>query len=224
MVSSQDHKRIFDHDLGPNTGGMGAYSPAPVYTDEDAQWVKREVLQKTVDAMRLEGRPFKGVLYAGLMLTKKGIKVLEFNARFGDPETQPVLMRLKNDLVDVMERVAKGRLDGLTLMWDKRAALCVIMASDGYPTRASGPVPIEGLDALDQDPSVKVFHSGTRKNADGQWETHGGRVLGICALGETLRQAYDRAYAGVAKVHFTGAQFRHDIGAKAFAHETQDQP
>lgn len=214
MVSSQDHKRIFDNDRGPNTGGMGAYSPAPVYTDEVARFTVEKILRPTVEAMKKEGCPFKGVLYAGLMITKDGPMVLEYNARFGDPETQPVLQRLESDLAEVMLRCVEGRLAGTRLEWNPDPAVCVIMASRGYPESSHSGDVITGLDKVDAK-DVHVFHSGTALDAEGRVVTHGGRVLGVCATGPTIALAREKAYANVARIHFDGAQFRRDIGNKA---------
>ncbi len=222
MVSAQDHKRIFDNDQGPNTGGMGAYSPAPAYTVDAslAPFVESEILQKTVKAMAYEGRPFTGVLYAGLMLTASGPKVLEYNARFGDPETQPVLMRMDSDLVDVIEMVVEGSLDKATVRWKDEAAVCVVMASKGYPESSSSGDVIVGIDKAEQTGAV-VFHSGTRKRDDGAWVTAGGRVLGVTALGTSIEGAIANAYRAVDEITFPGAQVRRDIGQKALKYENR---
>lgn len=214
MVSSQDHKRIFDEDKGPNTGGMGAYSPAPIYTPDVAAFTEKNVLEATINAMKAEGHPFKGILYAGLMLTKTGPKVLEFNARFGDPETQPVLMRLESDLVDVVEAALDGRVNEVELKWRDDAAVCVIMASAGYPESSSKGDVISGLDQC-QDKQTTIFHSGTKRNENGEFMTNGGRVLGITAYDKTIEAAIKRAYQTVEKISFPGMQYRKDIGAKA---------
>lgn len=212
MVSAQDHKRAFDNDQGPNTGGMGAYSPAPVYTTQIHETVEKDILRATIDAMGGEGRPFKGVLYAGLMLTENGPKVLEFNARFGDPETQVVLPRLKTDIVDIMEAVVAGELDKINVEWYEEAAVCVVMASGGYPEGYEKGKVITGLEKVPED--VLVFHAGTKKDK-GQIVTNGGRVLGVTALGKDLQGAINKAYQGVEKIDFAGMHYRKDIGAKA---------
>lgn len=212
MVSAQDHKRIFDGDQGPNTGGMGAYSPAPVYTEELAREVEKTVLLPTVQAMKAEGRPYCGVLYAGLMITAQGPKVLEYNARFGDPETQPVLMRMQTDLVDVIESILEKRLSQQSVDWRSDATVCVVMAAGGYPGDIEKGKAIAGLgDAL---PSVEVFHAGTASK-ENHIVTAGGRVLGVTAMGPTIREAIDLAYQQVQRIHFDGAQYRKDIGRRA---------
>lgn len=216
MVSSQDHKRIFDHDKGPNTGGMGAYSPAPIYTEAVAKFTQTDILERTVEAMAKEGATFKGILYAGLMVTDKGVKVLEFNARFGDPETQPVLARLESDLVEIVEAVIDEHLDSIDIAWKNEASVCVILASKGYPESSSKGDRITGLDKID-DTSVKVFHSGTKRNEAGDFVTNGGRVLGVTAIDEDIEGAISRAYQAVEKISFEGMQYRSDIGARAIA-------
>lgn len=212
MVSAQDHKRIFDNDLGPNTGGMGAYSPAPVYTDAIHKKVVKEILEATVAAMKAEGRPFKGVLYAGLMLCDDGPKVLEFNARFGDPETQVVLPRLSSDLVDIMLAVIDGNLTETLVKWHDEAAVCVVLASGGYPESAEKGKVINGLEKVNDD--ILVFHAGT-KAENGQIVTNGGRVLGVSALGSDIKNAIENAYKGCAAITFENMQYRTDIGRKA---------
>lgn len=214
MVSSQDHKRIWDGDKGLNTGGMGAYSPAPVYTEAVHAIVVPEVLEATVAAMRAEGRPFAGILYAGLMLTADGPKVLEFNARFGDPETQAVLPRLKSDLVEIFLSIIEGRLDQMPIEWYEEAAVCVVLASGGYPESSDKGREITGLQQA-ADTGAIVFHAGT-KETEGKIVTNGGRVLGISALGKDIAQAIDNAYKGVAQIKFENMQYRTDIGKKAF--------
>lgn len=217
LPPTQDHKRALDNDLGPNTGGMGAYCPAPLGTPELLQEIDSHVLVPTVHALKRSRRPFRGVLYAGLMLTNQGPRVLEFNCRFGDPEAQPLLMRLKSDLVDLLEAVADGRLDEFSedkLEWDPRPAVCVVLASQGYPGPYSKGRVIFGLNEAAKLPHVKVFHAGT-KMENGMVMTDGGRVLGVTALGETLREAKKRAYEAVAHIHFQGAFYRKDIGDKA---------
>lgn len=214
MVSSQDHKRIWDGDKGLNTGGMGAYSPAPIYTDEIHALVVPQVLEATVQAMQTEGRPFAGILYAGLMLTDDGPKVLEFNARFGDPETQAVLPRLKSDLVDIFLAIIDGRLHEIKIEWYDEAAVCVVLASGGYPETSEKGQEITGLQEAAATGAI-VFHAGT-KEIDGKVVTNGGRVLGVSALGKDIAAAIANAYQGVEKVKFEHMQYRTDIGKKAF--------
>ncbi len=214
MESSQDHKPIFDGDKGPNTGGMGAYTPAPIITNKIMSQIVREVLVPIVDGMNRNETPYKGIIYAGIMLTAAGPKVLEFNVRFGDPETQPILMRLKSDLVEVMMAVCDGRLDEIELKWDSRPAVCVVMASGGYPDDYEKGKVITGIEAADELEDVKVFHAGT-KMADGKVVTSGGRVLGVTALGSDLAAAQKNAYKAVDLIKFDGAVIRTDIGAKA---------
>ena len=214
MVSSQDHKRIWDGDKGLNTGGMGAYSPAPVYTADIHEVVVPQVLEATVKAMETEGRSFSGILYAGLMLTADGPKVLEFNARFGDPETQAVLPRLKSDLVDIFLAIIDGRLNEMDIQWYEEAAVCVVMASGGYPETSEKGQVITGLAEAAATGAI-VFHAGTKEN-DGNIVTNGGRVLGISALGNDIAQAIANAYRGVEQVKFENMQYRTDIGKKAF--------
>ncbi|MHC4364924.1 MAG: phosphoribosylamine--glycine ligase [Planctomycetota bacterium] len=214
MESSQDHKPIGDGDTGPNTGGMGAYSPAPVVTEPMMDQITREILVPMVDGMNRNGTPYKGVLYAGLMITAGGPRVLEFNVRFGDPETQPVLMRLKSDLLEVCLAVCKGTLDQVSLEWDPRPAVCVVMASGGYPGDYEKGKKITGLNQASQIRDVVVFHAGTvEKNGD--IVTSGGRVLGVTALGQTVADAKTRAYEAVDKIKFDGAYCRRDIADKA---------
>jgi phosphoribosylamine--glycine ligase len=214
MESSQDHKPIGDGDTGPNTGGMGAYSPAPVVTDDLMDQITREILVPTVDGMNRSGAPYKGVLYAGLMITAGGPRVLEFNVRFGDPETQPILMRLKSDLLEVVLAVCDGTLDQVKLKWDSRPAVCVVMASGGYPGDYQKGKKITGLQEVRQLENVMVFHAGTKKQ-NGDIVTNGGRVLGVTALGRTIADAKTRAYQAVDKIQFEGAYYRRDIADKA---------
>ncbi|MCU0559233.1 MAG: phosphoribosylamine--glycine ligase [Desulfobacterales bacterium] len=216
LPSSQDHKAILDGDRGPNTGGMGAYSPAPVVDRLIHRKIMNEVMLPMVKAMAAEGRPYKGVLYAGLMIDGDRVRVLEFNGRFGDPEAQPLLMRIKSDIVPVMEAVIDGRLDQCTLDVDDRAAVCVVMASAGYPGSYAKGHPIAGLSAARRIRDVAVFHAGTARKG-GATVTDGGRVLGVTALGDTVAEAIDRAYQAVAKISWKGAAFRKDIGRKALA-------
>ena len=213
LASSQDHKRLRDGDQGPNTGGMGAYSPAPVVTPEVHARVMREIILPTVQAMAAEGPPYTGFLYAGLMIDRQGhARTLEFNCRLGDPETQPILMRLKSDLVQVLDAAIDGKLDALELQWDRRTALAVVMAAPGYPEAPQLGGAIEGLPAGAED--LQVFHAGTRLQ-DGQLRVAGGRVLAVTALGDSLRMAQGRAYAGVRQIRYEGMQFRQDIGWRA---------
>jgi phosphoribosylamine--glycine ligase len=214
MESSQDHKAVGDGDMGPNTGGMGAYSPAPMVTEELMKRVTREILVPVVDGMNRNGTPFKGILYAGIMITGGGPRVLEFNVRFGDPETQPILMRLKSDLLEVCLAVCDGRLDEITLEWDRRPAVCVIMASGGYPGDYEKGKKITGLAEAEAVSDVLVFHAGTAVR-NGDIVTSGGRVLGVTALGATVAQAKDRAYEAVGLIEFDGAYYRSDIAEKA---------
>jgi phosphoribosylamine--glycine ligase len=214
MESSQDHKAIGDGDTGPNTGGMGAYSPAPAVTEHLMNQITREILVPTVDGMNRSGAPYKGVLYAGLMLTAGGPRVLEFNVRFGDPETQPILMRLKSDLLEVLLAVCDGTLDEVNLEWDPRPAVCVVMASGGYPGDYQKGNTITGLHEAGKLDDVMVFHAGTRQQ-DGEIVTSGGRVLGVTALGRTIADAKARAYRAVDEIHFDGVYFRRDIADKA---------
>ncbi len=213
LVSAQDHKRVFSGDQGPNTGGMGAYSPAPVATPQLCQEIVTKVLEPTVRAMASEGRPFKGILYAGMMITTEGPRVLEFNARFGDPETQVVLPRLKTDLLEIMLSICEGRLGKMDIEWREEACVSVVMASGGYPGHYAKGFPIQGLEKVSED--ILVFHSGTALQNQ-QIVTAGGRVLAVTALGNSLRQAVDLAYSGVKQIYFEGAHFRDDIAHRAF--------
>jgi phosphoribosylamine--glycine ligase len=211
----QDHKPAFDGDTGPNTGGMGAYCPAPVVDERTLSWVCEHILVPTVHGMKRAREPFRGILYAGLMMTHQGPKVLEYNVRFGDPECQPLLMRLKSDLLDVLEATVDGRLDELpSLQWDPRPAVCVVMASEGYPGDYRKGLPIRGLDDAARIPDVKVFHAGTTI-ADGQVVTSAGRVLGVTALGNTVSAAKLQAYTAVKCIRWDGAWCRKDISDKA---------
>ena len=212
MRASQDHKRVNDHDQGPNTGGMGAFAPSPLYTDEVAERAMNEIIVPTMNAMNAEGFTFKGVLYVGLMLTDKGPKVVEYNARFGDPETQVVLPLLDSDLMEIMMAVRNQTLAELDIQWKQESAACIVLASGGYPGKYEGGKVITGMiDA--EETGATVYHAGT-KMADGQFVTAGGRVLGVTALGENLRAAVDSAYAAAEKIHFDGVHMRHDIGSK----------
>lgn len=213
MVPSQDHKPVFDQDKGPNTGGMGTYSPLPHIPESVVQEALATIVRPTAEAMVKEGRPFKGVLYAGLMLTDKGPKTIEFNARFGDPETQVILPRLKTDLLDIFLATINGTLDQLPIEWNEDAAVCVILASPGYPAAYPKGLPITGLDEVGAD--ALVFHAGTAANELGQTVTNGGRVLGVVGLGADIAAAREKAYGEAAKIRFEGAHYRTDIAAKA---------
>jgi phosphoribosylamine--glycine ligase len=214
LASAQDHKAIFDGDQGPNTGGMGAYSPAPVVTADVHEKAMRQVLQPAIDGMAAEGRPYCGVLYAGLMVRDGEVKTLEFNARFGDPECQPLLMRMKSDIVPVLQAVADGDLSGSKLEWHDKAAVCVVMAAEGYPGDYRKGDEIKGLDQAATLDDTYVFHAGTVAK-DGACLTNGGRVLGVTALGATVKEAISRAYKGVSHISWPGVQYRTDIGRKA---------
>ncbi|MBQ8974372.1 MAG: phosphoribosylamine--glycine ligase, partial [Oscillospiraceae bacterium] len=212
MLSSQDHKRAYNDDKGPNTGGMGAFCPSPKYTPEIADVCMETIFKPTVEAMNREGRTFKGVIYFGLMLTPTGPKVVEYNARFGDPETQPILSMLETDILDIFEAVVDERLDSVDIKWKSGAACCVVMASGGYPVEYKKGYEITGLDKVPED--IIVYHAGTRLSESGAFLTNGGRVLGVTALGEDLPSAIARAYEGVGYIDFTDAHYRTDIGKK----------
>ena len=211
MTSAQDHKRAKDGDQGLNTGGMGTFSPSPFYTKEVDEFCRKYVYQKTVDAMAAEGRPFKGIIFFGLMLTEDGPKVLEYNARFGDPEAQVVLPRMKNDLIDVIEACIDGTLDQVDLQFEDNAAVCVVLASDGYPVAYEKGLPITGLDEFKKHEGYYCFHAGTKFDGD-QIVTNGGRVLGVTAKGATLKEARANAYKATEWVKFDNKYMRHDIG------------
>ena len=212
MTSAQDHKRAMDGDQGLNTGGMGTFSPSPFYTEEVDEYCKKYIYQPTVDAMAAEGRPFKGVIFFGLMLTPKGPRVLEYNARFGDPETQVVLPRMKNDIVEVMEACIDGTLDQIELEFEDNAAVCVVLASAGYPVKYDKGLVISGLEKFGDSEGYYCYHAGTAFDADGNVVTNGGRVLGITAVGENLKQARANAYEATEWVSFANKYMRHDIG------------
>ena len=212
MSSAQDHKRAKDGDQGLNTGGMGNFSPSPFYTKEVDDFCKKYIYQATVDAMAAEGRPFVGVIFFGLMLTEDGPKVLEYNARFGDPEAQVVLPRMKNDIIDVMEACVDGKLDTIDLQFEDNAAVCVVLASDGYPVAYEKGFEIKGLENFDGKEGYYCFHAGTKLNAEGRIVTNGGRVLGITAKGATLKEARANAYKATEWVDFDNKYMRHDIG------------
>jgi phosphoribosylamine--glycine ligase len=222
LASSQDHKRVFDGDKGPNTGGMGAYSPAPVVTDRLMEEIDVNILRPFVAGMNQEGIKYKGVIYAGIMVTKKGPLVLEFNARFGDPETQPILMRMRSDIVPIFEAIIDEKLDDRLIEWDEKAAVCVVLAAGGYPGHYEKGMAISGLDRIFQLENVVVFHAGTKLGTKGlgtgDWGkvlTNGGRVLGVSALGDSIKFAIDKAYQAVNLIHFKGMHYRKDIGKKA---------
>lgn len=212
MESSRDYKRAFDGDEGPNTGGMGAVSPAHYLSRDVEEYVRENIIRKTLEAMEKEGAPFRGVLYAGLMLTEKGPKVLEFNCRFGDPETQSVLPRLNTDLVDIIIKVLEGRLSEVDIQWKEEKAVCVVLASGGYPATFERGKEISGIDAAEEEGAF-VFHAGTALK-DGKLVTAGGRALGVTALGTTQEEARDRAYRAASKISFEGMHYRKDIGSE----------
>lgn len=211
MTSAQDHKRAKDGDEGLNTGGMGTFSPSPFYTEEVDRYCKEHIYQKTVDAMRAEGREFKGIIFYGLMLTKSGVKVLEYNARFGDPETQVVLVRMENDIIDVFEACIDGCLDKIDLKFENNAAVCVVLASDGYPLEYEKGKKISGLKNFEGRTDIFAFHAGTKK-VNGDVVTNGGRVLGITATAPTLKEARDKAYEATKLIGFENKYMRNDIG------------
>jgi phosphoribosylamine--glycine ligase len=214
MIPAQDHKQVYDNDCGPNTGGMGAYAPAPVITPELRQEVVDKILIPTVRGLAAEDRPYRGVLYAGLMITDRGPQVLEFNARFGDPEAQPIMMMLQSDLVDVIEALLAGELNKINIGWNDGASVCVVLASHGYPGEYRKGEIISGLDNLPEN--VVAFHSGTALKGN-RVVTAGGRVIGITAMAASIPEAIELAYQGVSKVHFNGMHYRKDIGKKALA-------
>lgn len=213
MVPSQDHKKIFNKDKGPNTGGMGAYSPVPFYNDLSRKIVLQKILKPTIEGLKNEGREYKGVLYAGLILTKEGPKVLEFNARFGDPETQVVLPRLETDLIEIFNAVIEGNLHKINLKWKDNAVVCVVIASGGYPGRYQKGKIINGLESLEEMKNIIAFHAST-KFQDGKVVTSGGRVLGITAWADTIFKAKEKAYEGVEKIYFEEMYYRKDIALK----------
>ena len=216
LMPSQDHKRILDGDRGPNTGGMGAYAPAPVITPELLQTIERDVAAPVVNALRDAGAPYKGALYAGVIVSEGQVKVLEFNCRFGDPETQPIVPLLETDLVEVMVAACEGRLADITLEWSEGAAACVVLASGGYPGPSGTGFEISGIEDAESISGVYVFHAAT-SHVEGKSVSAGGRVLGVTGVGSDLRDAIDRAYQGVAKVSFEGMHYRKDIGARGLS-------
>ncbi len=212
MTSAQDHKRAGDGDTGLNTGGMGTFSPSPFYTAEIDAFCREHIYQKTVDAMKAEGRTFKGIIFFGLMLTEKGPKVLEYNARFGDPETQVVLPRMKNDIVEVFEACVDGTLDQIDLEFEDNAAVCVVLASEGYPVKYEKGFEVKGLETFKDKDGYYVFHAGTRFDESGRLVTNGGRVLGVTATGRDLKEARKNAYEATGWIDFANKYMRHDIG------------
>ena len=219
LAGAQDHKRAFDGDTGPNTGGMGAYTPAPVLTREAEQQVMERIILPTVRAMQERGTPYVGVLYAGLMMTDEGPKLVEYNVRFGDPECQPLMMRLDSDLVELMQATVEHDLAGGAAAWSEKAALTVVMATKGYPGAYEKGSVISGVERAEEDPLVKVFHAGTARNEAGELIAVGGRVLNVTALGETITEAQRRAYDAVAKIDWPQGFYRKDIGWRAVARE-----
>jgi phosphoribosylamine--glycine ligase len=221
LAAAQDHKRALDGDEGENTGGMGACSPAPVLTDVVEKRVLDEVVHPVIRGMAADGHPYTGVLYVGLMIDPSGTpNVVEFNVRFGDPETQPLMLRMQGDLVPLLDGAARGRLDPATSLGWSDAAVCVVMASGGYPRDYATGLPIDGLEDAERDPCVVIFHSGTRRGQDGRFVTSGGRVLGVTARGESIEIARERAYGAVDRIHFEGAHVRRDIAWRALARRT----
>jgi phosphoribosylamine--glycine ligase len=216
LATSQDHKRVLDGDQGPNTGGMGAYSPAPIVTPALQGRIMREIMEPVVRGLARQGIRYAGVLYAGLMVKDGAAKVLEFNVRLGDPEAQVLLVRLRSDLVELMERTCEGRLAGETVEWDPRAAVCVVLAAEGYPGAVARGRPIDGVEEFGAWRDGVVFHAGTRR-VDGVLVTDGGRVLGVTALGDTIEAAVREAYGAVARIGWAGMQYRRDIGHRALA-------
>jgi len=214
LASSQDHKRVNDNDEGPNTGGMGAYSPAPVVTDELHQVIVDTIVKPTVDGMAKDGCPYSGILYVGLMIKDGQPRVVEYNARFGDPEAQPLLMRMRSDIVPVLQACARGKLEQDSIEWHDKAAVCVVMASGGYPAAYEKGLPISGLDDAAKIDDLMVFHAGTALK-DGDIVNQGGRVLGVTGLGNSVREAIDKAYVGVKVIHWENVHYRNDIGARA---------
>jgi len=214
LASSQDHKAVYDRDEGPNTGGMGAYSPAPVVTEELSRKIVAEIIEPVISGLAMEGRPFVGFLYAGLMISRGIPRVLEFNVRLGDPETQPLMLRLRSDLVEIIELVLNGKLNEANLRWDDSASVCVVMASRGYPGNYQTGYEIKGLDEAAETKGVVIFHAGTELK-DGRFVTAGGRVLGVTALGNTHQDAVNNAYDAVKKISWEGVHYRKDIGWRA---------
>ncbi|NTV52770.1 MAG: phosphoribosylamine--glycine ligase [Candidatus Firestonebacteria bacterium] len=215
MLAAQDHKRVFDADQGPNTGGMGAYAPAPVVTEALLERIQEEILEPTLRGMAAEGSPYRGVLYAGLMITAQGPKVIEYNCRFGDPETQVILPLLETDLVEIAFACIEGRLDAARIWWKTMSAVCVVLAAGGYPGDYAKGQAISGLEAAEKQPGVMVWHAATAAGADGHFVTAGGRVLSVIAVGDTLAEAVERVYAAAEKIKFDHMHYRRDIAARA---------
>lgn len=213
MVSSQDHKRAFDNDMGPNTGGMGAFAPSRRYTRDMSDYCMEHIIVPTIEAMACENRKFKGVLYFGLILTAEGPKVLEYNARFGDPEAQVVLPLLKTDIMEIIDAIIDERLDTVNIEWKEGASVCVVLASGGYPGKYRTGLEISGIDEALKDPSIVVFHAGTKLES-GKYYTSGGRVLGVTAVADSIENAREKAYCAAGKINFEGMQYRRDIGIK----------
>lgn len=214
MLPSQDHKRIYDDDRGPNTGGMGAYAPAPIITESLHLQIIKEIVEPTIIGFQKDRIPYEGILYVGLMITKSGPKVIEYNARFGDPETQVVLPLIQTDLLDIFQAIVNHRLDEVSVDWDSGVTVCVALATKGYPQKSSPSVPIIGIEKAESIPDVMIFHAATRKEKS-RWMTAGGRVLGVTAWGKTVASAQEKAYESVAQIQFEGMQFRRDIALKA---------
>ncbi|HZJ82923.1 MAG TPA: phosphoribosylamine--glycine ligase [Clostridia bacterium] len=211
MVSSQDHKRAYDGDQGPNTGGMGTFSPSRAYTPEIAQFVEKRILKPTIEGMNKEGRPFKGIIFLGIMLTQQGPKLLEYNARFGDPETQVVLPRLGTDLLDILLAIVEEKLDEVHVRWNENAAVCVVLASGGYPESFTKGYPIHGIHEVNEQEDIMIFHGGTKKE-NGQYLTNGGRVLGLTAVSKDLDTAMNKVYDTIEGIQFKDMYYRKDIG------------
>jgi len=223
LASAQDHKRVFDGDLGPNTGGMGAYSPAPLVTPSLADRIVQEIMLPVVNELKQQRITYKGILYAGLMIKQESTKVLEFNVRFGDPECQPLMLRLQSDLIEVIEAVIDERLAEVTLSWDPRPAVCVVLAAEGYPGTYETGQPISGLESLRTWKEGVVFHSGTA-GVNGSFTTKGGRVLGVTATGAAISEAIAAAYGAVGQISWPGMHYRHDIGQRALTHASSAPP
>lgn len=218
LLPSQDHKRLLDNDQGPNTGGMGAYTPLPFLGEELEERIKREIMERTILAMKREGLPYKGVLYGGLMIRDGAPYVLEFNSRFGDPEIQPILFKMESDILPIIQACIEGRLSEIReIKWREGYAICVVLASKGYPFKPETGKPIEGLEGLKDKDDVIVFHAGTKK-IDGRYYTSGGRVLNVVAIGKTLQEAIDKVYSYISQIRFEGMQYRRDIGLKGLLH------
>jgi phosphoribosylamine--glycine ligase len=213
MVSSQDHKRVFDDDKGLNTGGMGAFAPSKIYTPEIEKVCMESIIKPTIEAMNKENRPFKGILYFGLIITREGPKVIEYNCRFGDPETQVVLPLLENDIVEIFNAIIDEKLDSIDIKWKKGACVCVVMASGGYPQKYETGYEINGMDEAEHDPNIIIFHAGTKRE-NNKFYTAGGRVIGVTALESTMEAAISKAYNGVEKISFKDMHYRKDIGKK----------